>query len=79
MDVPLAPPRTLFLFDARVSKPASTFAQHIHDSHDEIRSAIAMSNDSYKLSANVDREDTYFEMGDFVMTHVQSESLSKHF
>ena len=44
--------------DARVSKLASTFAQHIHDSHAEIHSAIAMSNDSYKLSANVHRRDT---------------------
>ena len=65
--------------DARVSKPASTFAHHIHDLHAEIRSTIAMSNDSYKLSANVHRRDTYFEVGDFVMTCVQPESLPKHF
>jgi len=59
--------------DARVSKPTSTFAQHIHDLHVEIHSANAVSNDSHKLSANVHRRDTYF------MTHVQPESLPKHF
>ena len=34
--------------DARVSQPSSTFAQHIHDLHVEIRRKIALSNDSYK-------------------------------
>ena len=41
--------------DAHVSKPASTtFAQHIHDLHVEIRLKIALSDDSYKqLSGDV--------------------------
>ena len=35
--------------DARVSQPASTFTQHIHDLHAEIRRKIAMTNDSYNF------------------------------
>ena len=80
MDIPISSSLTLFpSLLMPLSKPASTFAQHIHDSHAEIRSAIAMSNNSYKLSANVHGRDTYFEVGDFVMTRVQPESLPKHF
>jgi len=37
--------------DAHVSQPAFTFEQHIHDLHAEIRPKLALSNDSYKLSA----------------------------
>ena len=69
--IPLAPPLTLFPpSDARIPKPASTLAQHIHDLHAEIHSTIATSNDNYKLSAYVHHKYTYFEVGDFVMTRV---------
>ena len=63
----------------RVSKPASTFAQHIHDLHAEICRKIAVSNDSYKLLANVHCRDTSFEVGDFLMACVWLEPLPKHF
>ena len=53
--------------DAGVSHPASTFAQHIHDLHAEIRRKIALSNDSYKHSADIHRRAANFEVGDFVM------------
>ena len=49
--------------DARVSQPASTFAQHIHDLHAEIRCKIALSSDSYKLSAGVCRKAVNFDVG----------------
>jgi len=61
--------------DVRVSQPASTFAQHIHDPHAKIRRKIAISNDSYKLSADVRRRDISFEVGDFVMARIRPERL----
>ena len=64
--------------NARVSQPTSTFALHIHDLHVEIRHKIAMSNDNYKLSVDVHRKDTFFEVGDFVIDHVRPERLPKN-
>ncbi|KAF2324129.1 hypothetical protein GH714_007612 [Hevea brasiliensis] len=46
VDLVLLPP------DIRVSQPAESFAQHIHDLHAEIRRKIALSNENYKLAAN---------------------------
>jgi len=67
--------------DVRVSQPASTFAnyKHIHDLYVEIRRKIAISNDSYKLSADVRRRDISFEVGDFVMARIQPKHLLQHF
>jgi len=61
--------------NARVSQLASTFAQHIHV---EIRRKIALSNDTYKLSADVHRRAVNFAMGDFVMARIQLESFLKN-
>jgi len=46
--------------DARVSQPASISAQHIHDLHAKIRRKIAMSNDNYKLAADVNCKNFFF-------------------
>ena len=39
----------------RVSEPAENFAKHIHDLHAEIRRKISLSNEEYKLAADVHR------------------------
>jgi len=64
--------------DAHLSHPASTFAQHIHDLHAEIRRKIALSNDSYKYSADMHRRAANFEVGDFVMARIQPERLPRN-
>jgi len=64
--------------DVRGSQPTSTFAQHIHDLHAEIRRKIAISNDSYKFQVDVRRRDISFEVGDFVMARIRPERLRKH-
>ena len=63
--------------DVRVSQPASTCAQHIHDLYVEIRCKIAISNDTYKLSAYVHRKDISFEVGHFVTARIRPEHLPK--
>ena len=60
-----------------MSHPASTFAQHIHDLHAEIRRKIALSNDSYKHSVDMHRRAANFELGDFVMARIRPERLPR--
>ena len=43
--------------DVGVSKPTSTFAEHVYDLHAKIHRKIAMSNNCYELSINVRRKD----------------------
>ena len=64
--------------DARVSHATSTFAQHIHDLHAEIRRKIILSNDSYKHSADMRRRAANFEVGNFVMVQLRPERLPKN-
>ena len=56
--------------DACVSHPTSTFAQHIHNLHTEIRRKIALSNDNYKHSADKHCKVANFDVGDFVMAWI---------
>ena len=37
----------------RVSEPTKNFAKHIHELHAEIRQKISLSNEEYKLAADV--------------------------
>ena len=46
VDIPLPP-------HIHVSEPAENFAKHIHDLHGEIRRKISLSNEEYKLVADV--------------------------
>ena len=70
--VPL-PPHTC------VSKPAKNFAKHIHDLHVENRRKIYLSNEEYKLAADVHRRSKEFNIGDYVMVHIRPERISKTF
>ena len=61
-----------------MSNHASIFAHHIHDLHAVIRRKIALSNDSYKHSADMRRRAANFEVGDFVMARIRPERLPKN-
>ena len=82
MDIHLAPLVTIIPLPPNiwVFQPFPTFAQHIHDLYAEIRHKIAISNDSYKLTANMDRRDISFEASDFVIVIacIQPERLPKN-
>ena len=47
-----------------VSKPIENFAKHIHDLHAEIRRKISLSNEEYKLAADVHLRFKEFNVGD---------------
>jgi len=64
--------------DARVSHPASTFAQHIHDLHAEIRRKIALSNDSYKHPADMHHRAVNFAVDEFVMARIRPERFPRN-
>ena len=51
----------------RVSKPVESFVKHIYDLHAEIRRKISLSNEEYKLAADVHRRYKEFNVGDYVM------------
>ena len=59
-DVPLPP-------HMHVSKPIENFAKHIHDLHAKIRRKIFLSNEEYKLAADVYHRSKEFNVGDYVM------------
>ena len=61
----------------RVSEPAENFAKHVHDLHDEIRRKISISNEEYKLAANVHRRSKEFNVSEYVMVHIRPERISK--
>ena len=63
----------------RVSKPAENFAKHIHDLHAEIRRKISLSNEEYKLVADVHHRSKEFNVGDYVMVHIRPERIPKMF
>ena len=72
VDVPLPP-------HIRVSKPAENFAKHIHDLHVEIRRNISLSNEEYKLAADMHRRSKEFNVGDYVMVCIRPERIPKTF
>ena len=63
----------------RVSEPAENFATHIHDLHAEIRRKISLSNEEYKLAADVHRRSKEFNVGDHVMVRIRLERIPKTF
>ena len=63
----------------RVSEPTENFAKHIHDLHAEIRRKISLSNEEYKLAADVHRRSKEFNVGDHVMVRIRPERIPKTF
>ena len=63
----------------RVSEPAENFAKHIHDLDAEIRRKISLSNEEYKLAADVHRRSNEFNVGDYVMVRIRPERIPKPF
>ena len=63
----------------RVSELAENFAKHIHDLHAEIRRKISLSNEEYKLAADVHRRSKQFNVGDHVMVRIRPERIPKTF
>ena len=61
----------------RVSEPVENFAKHIHNLHDEIRRNISLSNEEYKLVADVHRRSKEFNVGDYVMVPIHPERIPK--
>ena len=61
----------------RVSEPVENFAKHIHDLHAEIRQNISLSNEEYKLAADVHRKE--FNVGEYVTVHIRPERIPKTF
>ena len=72
VDVPLPP-------HMRVFKPTENFAKHIHDLHAEIRRTISLSNEEYKLAADMHRRSKEFNVGDYVMVCIRPERIPKTF
>ena len=78
------PPRTpidivpllLYMY---VSEPAENFAKHIHDLHAEIKRKISLSNEEYKLVADVHRISKEFNIGEYVMVRIHPEIIPKTF
>ena len=48
-----------------VSEHAKNFAKHIHDLHVEIKRKISLSNEEYKLAADVHRRYKDFNVGEY--------------
>ena len=63
----------------RVSEPVENFAKHIHDLHAEIRRKISLSNEEYKLAADVHRRSKEFNVGDYVMVRIRPKIIPKTF
>ena len=63
----------------RVSKFVENFAKHIHDLHSEIRRKISLSNEEYKLAADVHRRFKEFNVGEYVMVCICYEIIPKTF
>ena len=73
IDLVLLPPHM------RVFESAENFAKHIHDFHVEIRRKISLSNEEYKLAADVHRRSKEFNVGDYVMVRIRPERIPKTF
>ena len=63
----------------RVSEPVENFAKHIHHLHAEIRRKISLSNEEYKLAADVHCRSKEFNVGDHVMVCIRPERIPKTF
>ena len=63
----------------RVYEPAKNFAKHIHDLHVEIRRKISLSNEEYKLVADVHHRFKEFNVGEYVMVRIRPERIPKTF
>ena len=70
--VPLPPHMCVF-------EPIENFAKHIHDLHVEIRRKISLSNEVYKLGADVHRRSKEFNVGEYVMVCIRPEKISTTF
>ena len=62
-----------------VSEPEENFAKHIHDLHAEIRRKISLSNEEYKLVADVHRISKEFKVGGYVMVLIRPKIIPKMF
>ena len=54
-----------------VSEPAKNFSKHIHDLHAKIRRNLSLSNEEYKLVANVHCRSKEFNIGEYVMVRIR--------
>ena len=63
----------------RMSKHPKKFAKYINDLHAEIRRKISLSNEEYKLVADVHRRSKKFNVGDYVMVCIRLERIQKTF
>ena len=63
----------------RVSEHTENFAKHVHDLHAEIMRKISLSNEEYKLAADVHRRSKEFNVGDYVIVHIRPERIPKTF
>ena len=63
----------------RVFEPVENFAKHIHDLHAEIRRKISLSNEEYKLAADVHHGSKEFNVGEYVMVCIFLERIPKTF
>ncbi|KAF7142018.1 hypothetical protein RHSIM_Rhsim06G0128700 [Rhododendron simsii] len=61
------------------SESAESFAKRIRNLHADIRRKIALSNENYKLAADVSRRNQEFNEGDYVMVRIRLERYPKHF
>ena len=60
-----------------VSQHVENFAKHIHDLHVEIRRRISLSNEEYKLAADVHHRFKEFYVGEYVMVRIRLERIPK--
>ena len=63
----------------RVSKLAKNLAKQIYDLHVEIRRKISLSNEEYKLTADVHRRFNEFNVGEYVTVRIHLERIPKTF
>ena len=54
-----------------MSERTLNFAKHIYDLHVEIRRKISLSNEQYKLVADVHCRSKEFNVGKYVMIHIR--------
>ncbi|KAI9165825.1 hypothetical protein LWI28_021185 [Acer negundo] len=65
--------------ESRTSEFATDFSTHMHNLHTEVRRQIALSNDNYKLAADVHRRPLEFREGDFVMVCICPARFPPHY
>ena len=62
-----------------VSEPTKNFAKHIHDLHAKIRLKISLSNEEYKLDADVHHRSKESNVGGYVMVRIRPRRIPKTF